>query len=114
MNVVTPTPLLVVMAILTLVSLFHTGKAWAQMSPKTHEGIRWSHLSRGIGLFVLLFACADAMQDNPYTWPWTMMIGTFLVVLGTSGLFVFSRRECHCPECPVREHFPCIVKKGKP
>lgn len=114
MNPVTPTPLLLAMALMALVSLFHTGRAFNQMGPQTKEGIRWSHISRGCGLVTLLFACADALRDDPYTWPWTMMIGTFLVVMGTTGLFVFSRRSCHCPECPIRENFPCMVKKAKP
>lgn len=101
--------LMLLIAATSLVALWHVCCAIARMSPATRGGIRFAFVAKAGGLFILLAAVVDHFFGAPYTWPWLMLVGVALFNAGVALLHVATRRDCRCPECPVRQ---VVTRKG--
>ena len=96
--------LMILIGLSSIVAIWHVVSAIARMSPRTRAGIRYAMVAKATGLATLLAAVTDHFAGAPYTWPWLMLVGVALTNAGTAALHVVSRRDCHCPECPMRSH----------
>ncbi|WP_068634893.1 hypothetical protein [Thauera butanivorans] len=97
-------PMLMLLIFVTsLVALYFTLCAVTHMGRCTRGRIRWAYIAKAGGQFVLLASVADYLLGDPYAWPWLMLVGVALSNAGTAGIHMLNRRQCKCPECPVRQ-----------
>lgn len=94
--------LMILIGITSLVAGWYVVGTIVRMSPSTRLAIRAGYIAKAWGLAFLFAAFLDHFLGAPYTWPWLMLGGVALVNAGGVVIHVSNRRDCHCPECPVR------------
>lgn len=94
--------LMILIGLTSLIAMWHVVGGIARMSPNTRHAIRAAFVAKATGLATIVAAVLDHFLGAPYTWPWLMLGGVTLTNAGTAALHVFNRRDCLCPECPVR------------
>lgn len=94
--------LMLLIGITSLVALWFVVYAIASMSRRTRFTIRAGHIAKATGLATILGAVLDHFVGAPYTWPWLMLGGVALTNAGAAVIHIANRRDCRCPECPVR------------
>lgn len=102
--------LMILIGLTGLVAIWHVCAALARMSPSTRFTIRAGYISKAGGLAIIFAAVIDHFFGAPYTWPWLMLAGVALSNAGSAAIHIANRRDCRCPECPVRRIY--LADKG--
>lgn len=98
-------PLIFLMLVVTAsagISLWHCATSINHMSPSTSASVRWPYVLKAGGYFIQILAVLDYLRGDPMAWPWLLLVGITLGNAGSALLHIYAKRDCRCPECPIR------------
>lgn len=100
-----PTPTGALMALigaLSLVACWFVCLGIVAMCPTTPGRLKAAFVAKASGHFIVFLSALDYWHGEPLGWPWVLLTGVALYSGGAALLHLVNRRDCKCPECPVR------------